>query len=192
MSQQNYYTDKDDNANNPKCGWFPNRIANSSNSSPPHVSNNTDTPLIKSGAIDSSKCSMANVSKTNTDKFMTTTAIKCESHLDIVSNEAKSQGQMINDHPKTMSVEDKECASRKHGFYQKRKTSDATCSQCLHSTTHAYKVTGAVTRKITKPCYSFQGNHSEPKFDWQWRIQDFPNGGALFCHKWGGAHPVFR
>ena len=26
----------------------------------------------------------------------------------------------------------------------------------------------------------------------QWRIQDFPNGGALFCHKWGGAHPVFR
>ena len=25
----------------------------------------------------------------------------------------------------------------------------------------------------------------------QWRIQDFPNGGALFCHKWGGAHPVF-
>ena len=31
--------------------------------------------------------------------------------------------------------------------------------------------------------------------DWnhfQWRIQDFPNGGVLFCHKWGGAHPVFR
>ena len=26
----------------------------------------------------------------------------------------------------------------------------------------------------------------------QWRIQDFPNGGALFCRKWGGAHPVFR
>ena len=26
----------------------------------------------------------------------------------------------------------------------------------------------------------------------QWWIQDFPNGGALFCHKWGGAHPVFR
>ena len=26
----------------------------------------------------------------------------------------------------------------------------------------------------------------------QWRIQDFPNGGVLFCHKWGGAHPVFR
>ena len=20
----------------------------------------------------------------------------------------------------------------------------------------------------------------------QWRIQDFPNGGALFCRKWGG------
>ena len=29
-------------------------------------------------------------------------------------------------------------------------------------------------------------------FGIQWRIQDFPNGGALFCHKWGGAHPVFR
>ena len=29
-------------------------------------------------------------------------------------------------------------------------------------------------------------------FPEQWRIQDFPNGGALFCHKWGGAHPVFR
>ena len=27
---------------------------------------------------------------------------------------------------------------------------------------------------------------------YQWRIQDFPNGGALFCRKWGGAHPVFR
>ena len=26
----------------------------------------------------------------------------------------------------------------------------------------------------------------------QWRIQDFPNGGVLFCRKWGGAHPVFR
>ena len=26
----------------------------------------------------------------------------------------------------------------------------------------------------------------------QWQIQDFPNGGALFCRKWGGAHPVFR
>ena len=26
----------------------------------------------------------------------------------------------------------------------------------------------------------------------QWRIQDFPNGGALFCHKWGGTHPVFQ
>ena len=26
----------------------------------------------------------------------------------------------------------------------------------------------------------------------QWRIQDFPNRGALFCRKWGGAHPVFR
>ena len=24
----------------------------------------------------------------------------------------------------------------------------------------------------------------------QWRIQE--NGGALFCRKWGGAHPVFR
>ena len=24
----------------------------------------------------------------------------------------------------------------------------------------------------------------------QWRIQDFPNGGALFCHKWG-AHILF-
>ena len=31
----------------------------------------------------------------------------------------------------------------------------------------------------------------DPKIK-QWRIQDFPNGGALFCHKWGGAHPVFR
>ena len=173
MSEQNYYTDKDGNANNPKCGWFfSNRIANSSNSSPPRVSNNTNSPLIKSGAIDSSKCSMANVSKTNGDKFMTTTAIKCESHLDIGLNEAKIQGQTINDHPKTMSVEDKECASRKHGFYQKRKTSDATCSQCLHSTTHAYKVTGAVTRKITKPCYSFQGNRSESKFDWTLKSND--------------------
>ena len=27
---------------------------------------------------------------------------------------------------------------------------------------------------------------------YQWRIQDFPNGGVLFCRKWGGAHPVFR
>ena len=25
---------------------------------------------------------------------------------------------------------------------------------------------------------------------YQWRIQDFPNGGALFCHKWG-AHILF-
>ena len=24
----------------------------------------------------------------------------------------------------------------------------------------------------------------------QWRIQDFPNGGVLFCHKWG-AHILF-
>ena len=173
MSEQNYYTDKDGNANNPKCGcFFSNRIANSSNSSPPRVSDNTNSSLIKSGAIDSSNFSMANVSKTNGDKFMTATSIKCESHLDIGLIEAKSQGQLINDHPKTMSVEDKECASRKHGFYQKRKTSDATCSQCLHSTTHAYNVTGAVTRKITKPCYSFQGNHSEPKFDWRLNSND--------------------
>ena len=115
---------------------------------------------------------MAKVSKTNPDKFITDTAIKCESHLDTGSIEAKSQGQLINDYPKTMSVNDKEYASRKHGFYQKRKTSDATCSQCLHSTTHAYKVTGAVTRKITKPCYSFQGNHSESKFDWTLKSND--------------------
>ena len=35
-------------------------------------------------------------------------------------------------------------------------------------------------------------NHSSLALVLQWRIQDFPNGGALFCHKWGGAHPVFR
>ena len=26
----------------------------------------------------------------------------------------------------------------------------------------------------------------------QWRIQDFPNGGALFCHKWGGCTSCFQ
>ena len=43
----------------------------------------------------------------------------------------------------------------------------------------------------------FQKNHMALKLPsectrTQWRIQDFPNGGALFCRKWGGAHPVFR
>ena len=101
---------------------------------------------------------MANVSKTHLDKMK----IKCESRLDISSIEAKSQGQLINDRPKNMSVGVKECTSRKHGFCQKRKTRDGTtCSQCLHSSTHAYKVTGAVTRKITKPCCFFQGTRLE-------------------------------
>ena len=26
----------------------------------------------------------------------------------------------------------------------------------------------------------------------QWRIQDFPNGGALFCQKWGGRTSCFQ
>ena len=29
-----------------------------------------------------------------------------------------------------------------------------------------------------------------PSLTVQWRIQDFPNGGALFCRKWG-AHILF-
>ena len=145
-TQQNYYSDKDGNAIL-KSGWFSNRqIVNASDSSSPRVYENTNSPLRESAAIDSSKCSEVNVSKTHNDK-MSDTAIKTESHLDIGPTEAKRQGRMI----KNMSVEaERECASRKDGFYQKRKTSEATCFQSVHSTAHAYKVTGAVTRKDYK------------------------------------------
>ena len=161
-TQQKYYSDKDDNADL-KSGWFSKRqIANPSNSSP-RVYENTNSQLRESGAIDSSKCGVANVSKTHNDK-MSVTKIKTESHLDIGPSDAKRQGQMI----KNMSVEqDKECASRKDGFYQKRKASETTCSQCVHSTAHAYKVTGAVTRKVIKPCDSFHRNQHEREFDWR-------------------------
>ena len=163
-------TEKDGNANL-KCGWFSDRrIANSSNSSP-GVNYSTNSPLIKSAASESSKHSvMENVSKTRSDK-MTPTTIKSKAHLDIGSNEAKSQGQKMDNNAKNMSREDKECASRNDGinFYQKRKTTDTTttCSECLHCTAHAYEVTGAVTRKITKPCDSFVRNQHEREFDWR-------------------------
>ena len=161
-TQQNYYSDKDGNANL-KSGWLSNRqIPNASDSSP-RVCQNMNSPLRESAAIDSSKCSLVNVSKTHNDK-MSVTKIKTESHLDIGPSKAKRQGQMI----KNMSVdEQKNCASRKDGFYQKRKTSEATCFQCVHSNAHAYKVTGAFTRNIIKPCESFHRNQHERKFDWR-------------------------
>ena len=36
------------------------------------------------------------------------------------------------------------------------------------------------------------GLRTTGSLNYQWRIQHFPNGGVLFCHKWGGIHPVFR
>ena len=41
-------------------------------------------------------------------------------------------------------------------------------------------------------CFDLRQTRVELYERYQWRIQDFSNGGALFCRKWGGAHPVFR